>query len=106
MVAREKTVQRVKNKTPQDTESERLSKVLQYKYTNYAILGKLEESPYICIQEIVPRVIVLGYDQEAFVDKLHTYLKTLTFQVDVVRAKAYKPEVYKTTLLVKKEGVN
>lgn len=88
VVARDKTVKRVKNRLPSHNEKERLRIVQDCQLVNEARLG-YEEDPYRIIKEIRPDVVGLGYDQKAFVDNLPKELKQNNLKTEIYRMKAY-----------------
>lgn len=99
VIARDKTVVKVKDKKPVENEKKRLKSVS--KYVDKAVLGNLRDK-FAAIKKFKPDVICLGYDQAVFTDALKLELKKLKLKTKIVRLKAYKPHLYKTTLLRKK----
>ena len=69
VVARDKTVKKIKNKEPKHHEMFRLLNIALLDIVNVAVLGNLRD-PYRVIQENKPKIICLGYDQNSFSDKL------------------------------------
>lgn len=94
VIARNINVQRIKGNFPLNDERLRLNKVKQTGLVDVAVLGHLE-NPYQIIEEEQPDVICLGYDQV-----VHTKGLEKKFPgIKVVRLKAYKPEIYKSSKL-------
>jgi len=62
VVARKKTVKKIKGKFPRDSEKTRLLNVK--KYADKTVLGNLKDR-YKVIKQFKPSTICLGYDQEA-----------------------------------------
>ena len=98
VVARDKTVEKVKNRRPDYSEVERRSMVWQNPNVDAAVLGKYRDKMEI-VAEHRPDVICLGYDQEHFVENLDLELKAMGLDCQVIRLKPYKPEIYKTSIL-------
>jgi FAD synthetase len=92
VVARDKTVKKVKSKTPINNEKKRLESIIKSKLADKAVLGDLKDK-YKKIKEFKPDVICLGYDQKNFTEGLKN------FDVKVIKLKPYKPEIYKTSLI-------
>lgn len=101
VVGRDSTVLSVKKKLPKQNENERLEKVQQSEYVNYARLGNEGVSKYDVIKEIKPDIICLGYDQIYFTDKLEEQIKGMGLKIEIKRLKAYKPEIYKSSIINK-----
>lgn len=100
VVARDKTVKKVKNRAPQYSEVERKKMVASNPDVNLALLGKYRKK-YEIIDEHRPDVICLGYDQSFFVDNIESEIKKLGLNCKIVRLKAYRPDIYKSSILRK-----
>lgn len=97
VIARDKTVLKVKNKLPRNNEKKRMETVADSKLADQVILGDLKDM-YAPIRKFRPDVVALGYDQTAFVDKLEENLLSLgLINVKIRRLEAYRPEVYKSS---------
>ena len=96
-VARDSSVTRIKGARPRRTEAERLTTIAAYPLVDEAVLSN--ESGYI--QHIVaarPDIIALGYDQHGeYVESLEYDLRDAGLETRIVRMKAFKPEIYKTS---------
>jgi len=102
VVGRDSTVERVKKRLPKQNENERLKAVEECELVDFARLGNENVSPYIVVKELMPDVICLGYDQTYFTEKLSAALKEMTMEkVEIHRLSAYKPEIYKSSILNK-----
>ena len=99
VVGRDSTVQRVKNKPPKISEQKRLKTVGDCELVNEAVLGNEGNDPYKIIKEINPDIICLGYDQTHFTEKLEEKIEEMGLDIKVKRLKAYKPEVYKSSII-------
>lgn len=98
VVARDETVGAVKGRPPKRKEAERLQTVQTQPFVDQAILGNPGDKLAV-VEEISPDVILLGYDQEAFTDGLEARLRARGIQSRIVRAQAFHPERYKSSLL-------
>jgi len=54
------------------------------------------------LDDFAPDVICLGYDQQAFTDKLEAELAKRKLSTKIVRLPSYKPEEFKSTIIKKK----
>lgn len=100
VVARDETVQQVKNKSPKHTEQERLATLKATSGVDNALLGNLDNK-YSVILEHKPNIIVLGYDQVAFTENLQAFLYQHNLPTKIIRAKPFHPEKYKSSFLRK-----
>ncbi len=99
VVARDKTVEKVKKEKPYHNEEERKRVLEKSKIADKVILGNLGNK-YKVIKDYRPDVIALGYDQKIFTDKLTEKLKELNLvDVKIKRLAAYQPYKYKSSLL-------
>jgi len=95
VVARDQRVKSLKNKKPIYSEKERKYFLEQIKLIDKVVLGDKTDI-YKRIKEIKPDVIVLGYDQNHFTDKLGEKIKECGLKTKIVRAKPYKKDKLKT----------
>lgn len=98
VIARDKTVERIKGRLPDHNEKERLAAVQESKIADKVVLGNLVDK-YAVLKKYKPSVIALGYDQFTFTFRLKKFLIDSKIDATIVRMKAYKPKVYKTSLL-------
>lgn len=97
VIGRDATVKKVKGEHPLHNENDRLAAVEKTHIADKVRLGNLEDQ-HAVIEEEQPNSIALGYDQEAFTEKLvEKYGATLK----IVRLQAFHPEKYKSSLLKK-----
>jgi FAD synthetase len=94
IISRDDTATQVKGNRPVFEEQERLESVKILDIADKVRLGNQGEDKYLVIREEDPDIIGLGYDQDAFVDKLKQNVKP---EIEIVRLKAYKPEIYKSS---------
>lgn len=100
VVGRDKTVRKTKGRLPLLPEVERRRVVAGNQYVDLALLGKWRDK-YEIISEHQPQVICLGYDQSHFVDNIDMEIKKIGFECEIIRLKAFKPDIYKSSLLNK-----
>lgn len=99
IIARDKTVKKVKGRLPVNNEKIRKNNILKLKIADKVILGDLKNK-YIAIKKFKPDIICLGYDQKFFVNGLKN------FNVKIVKLKPYKPEIYKSSIIKKHKTGN
>lgn len=101
VIAREATIKKFKKYNPVNTESHRKQKIIESNLAYKIVLGNLKDK-YSVIKKHKPDVICLGYDQKFFIDKLEGKLKEFGLvNTKVKRMKSYKPEIYKSSKLIK-----
>lgn len=98
IVARDKTIKKIKNRETVHDEKERLKQVKRISYVDEALLGSLGDK-FKVIEKISPDIIALGYDQESFTSNLKEILKKRGLKPKIVRINAFKPEKHKSTIL-------
>lgn len=100
VVARDKTVQEVKGRSPRHNEKERVKLIRASGLAEKVVLGNLKNK-YAVIKKYQPGIIALGYDQKFLVDNLKKKLKEFKLiKTKIVRLKAYKPKIYKTSKII------
>ena len=87
IVARDKTVMRVKHFIPTHDENKRLKAVSELDYVDKALLGNLEGDKLDIVKEINPDIIALGYDQTHFTEELKK------IDVKTVRVDPFRPTI-------------
>ncbi len=98
IVARDATVQQVKNRPPLYAEQERLAALQREPYITHAQLGSLGDK-YAALLLIQPAVIALGYYQEAFTERLQTYVSEHLPSTQIVRLQPFYPEQFSSTII-------
>lgn len=98
IVALDETVQAVKNHNPRLDQDQRQQVVNDHPLVDEALLGQPGDK-YQVIEQVKPNIILLGYDQQAFIDRLETELTERGMKVDIRRASPYHPEEYKSSKL-------
>lgn len=101
VVARDRTVLKLKSKLPRHDERRRLAAARKSGLADVVVLGNLRDR-YGAIKRYKPDVVCLGYDQRFFTRGLRSALKRLGLaQTKIIRLKSYKPGIYKTSKLLK-----
>ena len=100
VLARDKTVLKVKKRKPVYSEKKRLENLKKLKIANKIILGSLKDKYSHIIKEN-PNVICLGYDQKAFTKNLKENLAKRNLFPKRIRLKSFHPEKYKSSVLRK-----
>ena len=99
VIARDKTVEKVKRKLARNNENARQRAVAESNLADKVVLGNLMDK-YKVIKKYKPRIICLGYDQEAFTKNLREKLKKFGLEkTKIMKLKAYQPEKYKSSKL-------
>jgi len=98
VVARDKSIVKLKNHLPRFSEDERLAAVKENKLVDKAVLGN-EKNYGAVIEELKPDIIALGYDQ-----KIPETLKNTLKKYKIITLKPYMPEIYKSSKIYNKSG--
>ena len=75
IVGRDEICRRLKNKTPEHSEEERVQLVAQEPLVDKALLGDQDLSTYQVLAGLKPDVICFGYDQQRLREDLGKWLK-------------------------------
>lgn len=98
VVARDKTIKKIKGKDPKYSQAERVGHVREVSHVDKVVLG-YETDYYKIIEEINPDIIALGYDQNSYSENLTEILKKRNMHPKIVRLKPYKEHIYKSSKL-------
>lgn len=98
VIARNNTVKKVKGDYPEHSERERMNFIKKSDLADKVVLGN-EDNKYRVIIKYKPDIIALGYDQFVFTYKLNKMIIDENMDTEIIRLKAYKPEIYKSTLI-------
>lgn len=98
-LARDSAAKRFRGISPRHSEESRRAQVASHELVDEAILG--DETGYIPhIIAARPNIIALGYDQTGeYVDNLERDLTAAGYGGKVVRLRAFRPDIYKTSKL-------
>ena len=94
IVARDETVKRIKGFLPSHDERLRRNNVEDTHIPDLVVLGNLDTDLFHILDELMPDVIALGYDQRVSEDDI---LKRFP-NCKVVRLSAFFPDQYKSSL--------
>ncbi|KKR21896.1 MAG: FAD synthase [Parcubacteria group bacterium GW2011_GWE2_39_37] len=101
VIARDKTVLKVKNLWPLNNELERKANIEKSALADEVVLGNVRDV-YKVVKDYKPDVICLGYDQVAFIDELESKLKEFGLKNTlIIQLKPYKPDLFKSSKLKK-----
>lgn len=103
IVARDRTVERLKGRKPIIPEDQRRAMVEALKVVDEAILGYEEMSMSKVIEKIKPDVIALGYDKEEVEEKLRKYLREKNLNIKVVRIGRFRGSELSSSSHIKKK---
>lgn len=102
LVARDRTVKKVKGEFPQNNEKNRMRLIQDSHLAEEVILGS-QVNKYSAIKRYQPEAICLGYDQKFFIDNLREELKKINLEkTKIIKLKPYKPDIYKSSKLKNK----
>lgn len=98
VMALDATVLEVKGQLPYNSQELRKESLQRLDMVDHVRFG-YEDDKYRVIEEIRPDVIFLGYDQQAFVDRLQDELTKRGLAPVIMRGSAHHPERFKSSLL-------
>jgi len=98
VIARDKTVKKIKGKKPKNNERLRLANLKKEKVANQVILGHKNDKLKL-IEKIKLDIICLGYDQKISIKKLKADLKKRDLSPRLIRLKSFHPRRYKSSLM-------
>jgi len=99
IVARDENILRFKGRKPINDENQRLKNIKKLNFIDKAILGHKDDILKV-LEEFKPDIICLGYDQNTIdKDKLKQELEKRNLKAEIVRAKPYKEDIYKSSKL-------
>ena len=99
VISRDKSAERIKKTKLRFKEGERAAMVRELRLVDEVVSGKNADFRK-AVAVYKPAIIALGYDQEAYVDKLRRFLTEKGLNTKVVRLKAFKARRYKTSLFI------
>lgn len=98
-VTQDAMIQRLKNKTPEQSLSQRINAVRDLKIADTVAAGDLVEYGWGSIRTHKPDVIVIADNQEKLKNALMAYQATSTIQFDIIAVDPDDPTVTKSTML-------
>jgi len=100
VVARDRTVAIIKKQETRNKEQRRKKILKESGLADEVVLGDLKNK-YAVIEKYRPEVIALGYEQKVDLVELEGKLKEFEINAKIVRLKSFKPEIYKSSLIMK-----
>ncbi len=100
VVARDATVQKVKQKKASNSERRRLREVAACAHVDKAMLGYADDK-YRVIRKVKPDILALGYDQFVFTYGLRQFFIKEKMNTKIVRLNAFEPQTFKSSLIKK-----
>lgn len=100
VVARDETVQKVKNKAPMFSERKRVRDASNCPHVDKAVLGHADDK-YRIIKKFKPDVLALGYDQFVFTYGLRQFFIKEGLNTEIVRLRPYEPGTFKSSIIRK-----
>lgn len=95
-MARDVNVKKIKGRKAVNNEKKRLAKLKTLKLVDKAVLGGIiHHLPHIVKEK--PAIIALGYDQKYYTKNLKSELTKRGLNVKIIRLKAFKPKIYKSS---------
>ena len=105
VVAQDVTVRKFKKNLPFQTQEERMQAVKELNIADKVVRG-YKDDYFQIIEEENPAVLCLGYDQNnSITQQLWSELQKRKLNTQIIRLSAYKPQIYKSSLLKKKRKV-
>ena len=98
-LARDEVIRALKSHDPKFAFAERMNTLKETDLVHDVIPGDVTLGEYTCIPDVQPDVIVLGYDQEELEKDLKRWLNQHNLSIELIRAPAFKPDIYKSSLL-------
>jgi FAD synthetase len=93
IVARDDTVQKIKGLRPEDEQSRKMH-IENTGIPDKVILGNLSTEPLSILNDLLPDVVALGYDQRVSEQDI----KAILPDCDVVRLRPFHPDLFKSSL--------
>ncbi len=93
IVARDKTVKKIKGFFPEHNERLRRDNVDDTDIPDAVVLGNIESDLFLIVKELKPNIIALGYDQRVSAEEI---LKRFP-ECKIIRLSAFQPEKYKSS---------
>ncbi|MBT6068642.1 adenylyltransferase/cytidyltransferase family protein [Candidatus Peregrinibacteria bacterium] len=96
VIARDKTVEKIKGDLPDHNEKERLSILKKHPAIDKAVIGNAKDKHKVVVKH-KPDLIALGYDQFVFTHTLNKLIIDHKLNTKIVRIESYKPETFKSS---------
>ena len=106
IVARDKTVEKLKGKAPVIPEDQRRAVVESLKPVDEAFLGYEDLSFIDTIQKINPSIIAIGYDQTRIEEEVREVVKERGLEVRIVKIGRFGPSELNSSSKIKRKILN
>jgi len=106
IVARDKTVEKLKGRKPIIPEDQRRAIVESLKVVDEAILGYEDIDMYKVIEKIKPDIIALGYDKVELEKKLKEYIRERSLNIEVIRMTRFNGGEPSSSASIRKKIIN
>jgi FAD synthetase len=106
IVARDKTVQRLKGRKPIISEDQRRAVIESLKPVDEAILGYEDLSFEDTITKVNPDIIAMGHDQQTLESQIRNFIKKHHLNIRVVRIGKFGREDLDSTSKIKRRILN
>jgi len=106
IVARDKTVEKLKGRKPIIPEDQRRAIVESLKVVDEAILGYEDIDMYKVIEKIKPDIIALGYDKVELEKKLKEYIRERSLNIEVIRMTRFNGGEPSSSTSIRKKIIN
>ena len=104
VVARDSNILKFKGKHPINNENFRLRKIEELGFVDEAVLGN-DIDIFLVLDKYKPDAVCLGYDQTTVDEKkLGKELEKRKVKAEIARAKPYKENIYKSSLISNKKN--
>jgi glycerol-3-phosphate cytidylyltransferase-like family protein len=97
----DKNVEKIKWRLPINNQNIRKTNLKNLDISNIVLVWD-EKYPFKIIKKYKPQVICLWYDQRWFSEELSNFIINNNLSMEVIRLKSYKENIYKSSLISKK----
>ena len=106
IIARDKTVEKLKGKSPVIPENQRRAVIESLKPVDEAFLGYEDMSFIDAIHKLKPSIIAVGYDQEKIEEEVSEIIEKLGLDVKIVKIDRFGPLELSSSSKIKKKILN
>ncbi len=91
IVAKDKIVQKLKNKIPKYNQKERIKALNNISHVDKVFLGDSKLESYLVLKKIKPHIVYLGHDQQELYENLSLFIqKGLLPKIKLIQGKFFK----------------
>jgi FAD synthetase len=106
IIARDKTIEKRKGKSPVIPENQRRAVIESLKPVDEAFLGYEDMSFIDTIQKLKPSIIAVGYDQEKIEEEVSEIVEKLGLNIQIVKIDRFGPLELSSSSKIKKKILN